>query len=90
MAAFALGECYADPSFLAPNDMTMLTRLAGQDVQRDLVGNAQRAWDVQRCAIGREIAYRAVDLAAVELNRCRFENPLPWDRASFVHCINLC
>src|SRR5216683_8244253 len=57
----------ADPLFLAPHDVGMLTNLAAADAQRDLVGNAFRARNLKAGADGGDVANDAIDSRAVEL-----------------------
>jgi hypothetical protein len=71
-----LTEDHADPLFLAPDDMAILTFVTAHDVQRDFAGNPDRARDVERCPCRRHIANGAIDAAAVELDRSGFQNTL--------------
>ena len=73
------GEHHSNSPFTTPYDVTMVQRLSAQDVERELMRNAQLARKVQCCARRREVTYCAIDRKAIELNRCRFENPLPLD-----------
>jgi hypothetical protein len=71
-----ISEGHANPPFLAPDDMAILTFVAAQDVQRDFVRNPHRARDVERCSYRGYIANGAIDPAAVELDRSGFQNTL--------------
>ena len=61
------------------------THFAGQNVQRDLVGDAARARDVEPGSKIGNIANRAIDRGAVELNRSSLEHSLSWCCTSFFH-----
>jgi hypothetical protein len=91
LARFAvfLREDDADAPFSPPNHIAVLPRLAGHYVQDDLVRNAERARDVERRTARRKVAYRAIDAGAIELDRSRFENSLPWHCASVLHSASL-
>jgi len=61
---------------LAPHDMAILTFAAAHDIQPDFTRNSNRARDVERCPCRGDIANGAIDAAAVELNRCGFQDTL--------------
>jgi hypothetical protein len=82
-----LTERYADTLFLAPDNVAMLAYLAGPDVQRDLVGNGQRAHNLKAGAGGGDVANGAIDSYAVELNRPGLEYPFPRLCTSLLHPI---
>jgi len=73
---FLIGEGHANPLFLAPDDLAILTFMAAQNVQRNFVRNANRARHVERRPDWGYIANCAIDAVAVELNRPGFENAL--------------
>ena len=64
-----IGEDHPNPFFLAPDNTTMLSFVAAQDVQRNFMGDANRAGDLQRGSDRRHVANCAINAAAVELNR---------------------
>jgi hypothetical protein len=74
---FLIGEDHANPLFLAPDDMAILTFTAAHDVQRNFVRNTNRDRHVKRRPDWGYIADGAIDAVAVELNRSGFKNALP-------------
>ncbi len=87
--AFSLTERDADPLFLAPHDVGMPAYLAAADAQRDLVGNACRARNLEAGADGGDVANDAIDSRAVELDGSGLEYALPRDCTSLIHSIDL-
>jgi hypothetical protein len=85
----ALTERDAEPLFLAPHDVGMPAYLAAADAQRDLVGNACRARNLEAGADGGDVANDAIDSRAVELNGSGLEYALPQECASLMHSIDL-
>ena len=71
---FLICEDYANPLFLAPDYMAILTFIAAGDVQPDFVRNANRTRHVERCSNPGYVANSAIDAAAVELNRSGLED----------------
>jgi hypothetical protein len=71
-----VGENYAKPFFLAPDDIAIMPLMAALDVERDFVRNADRARYVECRADRGYVANCAIDVAAVELDRSGFENTL--------------
>lgn len=67
----------------------MTTDAAAQDVERDLMRYSQRTGDLKRGATFGNIANRAFDAAAVELNRSGLEYALSGYGAPFMHCRTL-
>ena len=80
-----LTERYADTLFLAPDNVAMLAYLAGPDVQRDLVGNGERAHNLKGGAGGGDVADGAINSYAVELNRTGLEYAFPRLCTSLIH-----
>ena len=78
-----------DALFLAPDNVAMLAHLSGQNVQRDLVGNANRDRNLESSSDRGPVANRAIDTGAVELNRSGFEYSLSWFCTSLMHCAAL-
>ena len=64
-----ISERHANSFFLAPDDMAMLALAAAHDVQRDFMRNSHEARDLERRPDRRNVAYRAIDAAAVEFDR---------------------
>ena len=80
------GEHHADPPLLAPNDVTVLTGVAGREIQCDFVWNACGTRNFESRSRRRYVANCAVDSAAVELDGSRLVNPLALYCTSFIHC----
>jgi hypothetical protein len=85
LGGFALGERYAYPVFLAPDDVAMPADIVGHNVQRDLMWDADRTLNVQSGAGRRHIANCAIDSGTVELNRSGLEYSLSGCCTSFGH-----
>jgi hypothetical protein len=86
---FLISEGYANPSFLAPDDMAILTFIAAGDGQRDFVRNANRTRRVERCSDPGYVANSAIDAASVELNRSGLEDSPSWCCAPLDHPADL-
>jgi hypothetical protein len=86
---FSLTERDADPLFLAPHDVAMPAYLAAADAQRDLVGNACRARNLEAGADGGDVANDTIDSRAVELDGSGLEYALPRKCTSLIHSIYL-
>ncbi len=67
----------------------MPAHLAAADIQRDLVGNARRARNLEAGADGGEVANDAIDSRAVELNGSGLEYALPRECTSLNHSMDL-
>jgi hypothetical protein len=76
VAAFTLSKRHADPFFLAPNYVALAADIAGRDVQRNFVWNADRTRNLESSAGARYIANYAIDSGTVELDRSGLEYPL--------------
>jgi hypothetical protein len=74
---------------LAPDHVAMMTDAATENVERDLMRYAHRTCDLKRGTTFGNVANRAFDTAAVELNRSGFEDALSGYGASFVHSASL-
>jgi hypothetical protein len=83
------GKRHADASLLAPDDVALLTRIAGQHIQRDFVWDARGAGNFERRSHRGYVANRAVDSPAVELDRSGLENTLPPVGSSLLHASGL-
>ena len=83
------GKCHADAPLLAPDNVALLTRIAGQYIQRDFVWDARGASNFERRPRRGYVANRAIDSPAVELDRSGLEYPLPRLCASLIHSIAL-
>ena len=79
------GKRHADAPLLAPDDVALLTRVAGQHIQRDFVWDARGAGNFERRSHRGYVANRAVDSPAVELDRSGLENTLPLVGPSLFH-----
>ena len=64
-----ISERHANSFFLAPDDMAMLAFAAADDIQRDFMRNPHGGRDLERRPDRRHVANRAIDTAAVELDR---------------------
>jgi hypothetical protein len=83
IALLLLIEGHADPLFLAPD------HAAGQMIsirhQGELRGDSERAADIQGRAGGGDIAYRAIDRAAAELDRSGLQHTMSGCNPVLVH-----
>jgi hypothetical protein len=66
-------EYHTDSVFPTPDNITMPTLVAGQNIQHDLMGNANRTCNLEGCAGGGQVPNDAIDRRAVELNRAGLE-----------------
>jgi hypothetical protein len=66
-------EYYTDSFFLTPDDVTMLTLVAGRNIQRDLMGNANWSCNLESGSRGGQVPNDAIDSRAVEFNRAGLE-----------------
>jgi hypothetical protein len=82
-------EHHADPPFLAPNDVAVLTGVAGREIQCDFVWDAYGTRNFESRSRQRYVAICAVDSAAVELDGSSPVNPLALYCSSFIHCDGL-
>lgn len=78
-------EHHADPPFLAPNDVAVLTGVAGREMQCDFVWDACGTRNFESRSRWRYVANCAVDSAAVELDGSGLVNPLALYCTSFIH-----
>src|SRR4029077_11184518 len=76
-----------DPLFLAPDNTAGHVRAIGDE--RELRGDSERARDIEGCAGGGEIADRAVDCTAAELDRSGLQDPMPGGYPVLIHWIGL-
>jgi hypothetical protein len=83
------GKCHADPPLLAPDDVALLTRIAGRYIQRDFVWDARGASNFERGSRRGYVANGAIDSPAVELDRSGLENTLPLVGSSLLHASGL-
>lgn len=58
--------------------------MIGRDDEFELVGNADRAFYIERRAGRRDIAHDAVDSTAVKLDRSGFQGAMPRKGALFI------
>ena len=82
-----LAERHPDALLPAPDDVAVLARLAAHDIQRDLVGNADRARNLDTGSDRGDVANGARDRGAVELDRSGLEYALPRLCTSLIHSI---
>jgi hypothetical protein len=68
-----LTEYHANSFFLTADNITMLTLVAVQNIQRDLMGNANRTCNLESGSGGGHVPNDAIDSRAVELNRAGLE-----------------
>ena len=59
----------ADAPFASPDHVSMLPRLAGHNVQGDLMRNTSGTHNVERRTTRREVTNSAINTGAIELNR---------------------
>jgi hypothetical protein len=64
-----IGEDNTNSLFLAPDNPAMLSLVPAQDVQRNFVGNANRASNLESGSDRGHVANCTINGAAVELNR---------------------
>jgi hypothetical protein len=80
-----LTEPHTDPLFLAPDYGAGQMRSIGLNDEREAFGDADGARDIE-CGTGiGEVANRAVDRAAAELDRSGLEHTMPRSVPPFVH-----
>jgi hypothetical protein len=77
-ARHRLSERHTDATFFPPDNITALSSLVRHHVQRDFVRNAYWARDIERSTSRREVANRAVNAGAIELNRSGLEDSSSW------------
>jgi hypothetical protein len=83
------GEHHANPPFLAPDDVAVLTGAPGRETQCDFVWDAHGTRNFESRSRRRYVANCTVDSAAVELDGSGLVNPLALYCASFIHCDGL-
>ena len=72
-AIFLTGESHAYPPFLAPDNTALLTHLIADNIQRDLMGNANWSCNLESGSRGGQVPNDAIDSRAVEFNRAGLE-----------------
>jgi hypothetical protein len=76
ISRFFLVESDADPSFLSPHHMAMLSYVTRQDMQGHLMRDSEGASYVKSCSRRRYVANCAIYSCAGELNCSGLKNPL--------------
>jgi hypothetical protein len=71
-----LSEPNADPVRFAPDHLAAMRGAVRQKDQREAIGDAERAGDVQSCAGLGPIANNAVDCTAAELDRSSLQKAM--------------
>ena len=85
-----LVECDADALFLAPDDVARPFQLFRRHEQREAVGDEQWGHDL-KCGPGvGQVANRAVDSAAAELDRSGLQRAPPRRDPGLVHDVIIC
>src|SRR3954447_2962199 len=73
------------PCSLPPDHATGEAKRIARYHQVEVVGNADGAWHVERCASRGQVPHSTVDRAAAELNSARFQYPLSGKRSFLIH-----
>lgn len=79
----------ANSFFLPPDNVAIATDAGVQNVERDFVRYTCRAYDLKTSSDLGEVANRAINTGAIELNRSGLENTMSGHSASIVHALIL-